>query len=386
METLDLAFVSDRTGPWYPGGYERHVWTLARELARHHRVRIYTSLPSARAVVDNVEFLRISPYWSYVRAGGTHSIPKSAAFAASLGARIPRLGRMDFVNVEGIPYAHLLPFRARQLFSGVRWGVTIWEAWWDYPSGPGWHDTAVRWGTRSLLGIAVLGRHSLLVGSEVTERALAQRHQIQPGRVHRVHPGIDLDPIRSAPLDPDGPEIVAVGRLEPYKRIDDLLRALRALRDRGRFARTIIAGDGPERRRLEALARDLELGDLVRFRGRVSEEEKYALLKSASVYVLASDREGFSIATLEAMASGCCPIVARPASPELFGVSELVADGVTGLAYPARQPVALADRIVELIEDPVRRGELAGRARAFAEEFTLTASARQYREAIGHAG
>ena len=88
METLRLAFVLDRCEPYYHGGYERHVWELARRLATRHEVTVFTSLPVMAEELDGVQFIRAAPHLPYVRKYGGHSPGQSMLFSLALFQRL----------------------------------------------------------------------------------------------------------------------------------------------------------------------------------------------------------------------------------------------------------------------------------------------------------
>lgn len=384
MERRALAFVVDRCAPFYPGGYEHHGWLLARELARQHRVTVFTSLAEPRVELEGVEFVRIAPPWSYTRRSGGHSVGGAATFALSAFTRLPALGRFDSVDVVGIPYLQVPGLRLRQRWGGWPIVVTVWEAWYEYTYLDGAFGPIARAGFRALLRATLRGRHPILVGAERTRTTLAQRYGVAPGRIHVVPPGVDVQ--AAAAVDrPEEPEsdIVYVGRLESYKRVGDLVQAAAQLNRDGRGPRVEIVGDGAERPALESAARRLRVGDRVRFRGYVPDVDRWRILRGSQLFVLPSEREGFSIATLEAMAAGLCPVVARPRHAEVDAVGDLVKDGITGASFPAGDVPALASVLGQLLAAPdtIRARSVA--AQRAAREFDLRHLARRYLAAVG---
>jgi len=156
--------------------------------------------------------------------------------------------------------------------------------------------------------------------------------------------------------------LVAVGRLEPQKGVDVLLRAMRPVVAEVPDVRLQIAGEGGQRAELERLAADLGLGDHVAFLGQ--QTDVIGLMARASLFVHAARWEGFGLVLLEAMAAGT-PTVAT----SVGGVPEVVADGETGVLVAPEDPVALASAIVALLRDPDRARAMgvAGRSRLEAE-------------------
>ena len=140
------------------------------------------------------------------------------------------------------------------------------------------------------------------------------------------------------------------------KRVDDAVRAL-AMVQSSREVLLVLVGDGPERPRVEALARELGMERRVRFLGPMPHFDD--LLARADLFLLPSETESFGLAALEALASGV-PVVASAVG----GIREVVKPGATGLLVPPADPVALADATRSLLEDEPRRLAMARAARA----------------------
>jgi glycosyltransferase involved in cell wall biosynthesis len=146
-----------------------------------------------------------------------------------------------------------------------------------------------------------------------------------------------------------------VGRLVPEKRVDRLIKAWSSRRlglDPSSQV-LLIVGDGPERARLERIARDVSAAG-VRFEGQRSDVTPY--LRAADVFALTSDTEGLPLALLEAMAGGLCPVVTK-----LAGYEGLVEDGVTGLLAELGDQRKLEECLVQAIRSKTLR-ERIGRA------------------------
>jgi glycosyltransferase involved in cell wall biosynthesis len=138
-----------------------------------------------------------------------------------------------------------------------------------------------------------------------------------------------------------------------------------------------VFGEGPDRIRLEMLARELGVAERVRFRGHVeTSDEVWRELGGARIAVQPSAREGFGLFPLEAMAAGL-PVVYCE-SPE-SAVAELVRDGREGICSPA-DPAALAEVLRRLLADDAERGRLRDAALARAAEFDWDEIARRMEE------
>jgi glycosyltransferase involved in cell wall biosynthesis len=209
--------------------------------------------------------------------------------------------------------------------------------------------------------------------SESTKQDLVRRG-LRADDIEVIPNGLDLE--RFTPGDApktDTPTLLFMGRLKRYKGVDLVLRAVRALTDRGVDARFRIAGRGDDLDRLRAMVRDLDLEDRVEFLGFVGEEVKLDLLRSSWVHVFTSPKEGWGIANLEAAACGT-PTVASDAP----GLRESVLDGRTGLLVPHGDVEALADALARLLVDEGLRARLGRAGVEFAGEFSWDVSASRW--------
>jgi glycosyltransferase involved in cell wall biosynthesis len=159
--------------------------------------------------------------------------------------------------------------------------------------------------------------------------------------------------------------LLTVGRLAPPKGFDDAIRALAELKRRGSAPRLILVGDGPQRARLEALARDGGVADLVQFRGALVHDQLLALYRSAWLLlapskVLASGRrDGIPNVIIEAMAMGLPCIGTRAA-----GLEEAIVPGETGALCDPGDPMSLADTIMGMLRDPSELDRMGSKARS----------------------
>lgn len=144
------------------------------------------------------------------------------------------------------------------------------------------------------------------------------------------------------------PVIGTVGRFEPQKALDDLLKAVKLVKERHPRIQLILVGDGPLKRDLEGLATDLGIRDNVVFAGWKKEVGSY--IASMDVFCLSSLWEALGIVLLEAMAAGK-PIVAT----RVGGVPEVVEEGEGGILVPPGRPEELASGIRLLLSSPERR-------------------------------
>jgi glycosyltransferase involved in cell wall biosynthesis len=167
---------------------------------------------------------------------------------------------------------------------------------------------------------------------------------------------------------------LTVGRLAEQKGHAYLLRAVPLVLQRFSNIIFLLAGDGPLRPDLEGEARQLGIGDAVRFLGTRSDVPY--LLRLADLFILPSVSEGMPVALLEAMMVGL-PVIAS----QVEGVDEIVQDGQNGLTVPLADPKALSQAILRLALDAEMRQRLGAQAKSSVESrFTLEAMCDRYLE------
>lgn len=195
-----------------------------------------------------------------------------------------------------------------------------------------------------------------------------------------IHYGLEaLAEPPSAPADE--PCVLCPGRLIREKGFDLAITAFASLEDRFPRARLVLAGDGPERPRLERQARDLGIAHRTHFAGWVPPARMPAVLSAASVVVVPSRWEdAFPVVALEA-AWMARPVVAAGVG----GLPESVADGETGLLVEPEDARGLADALATMLEDPDRAARMGRAARERARTtFGVERYADDYEQLYRH--
>lgn len=334
-----------------PAGLIAHDWSAAAMARTTYlgavrplkALTALTSLPRHEMRREGADFVR--------------DLALSAAAARQL-VETCRAQRIEHVHVHSCGRAALIAALARQM-GGPRYSLTLHGPLQDY--GPG---QRYKWRGAAFATI-------------ITEKLLAEvRAALAPDLPARlvVQPmGVDTDTLRrDAPYVPHvagGPlRIFSCGRLNIVKGHQDLMQAVRLLRDRGIDTRLNIAGEDDDggdgyRRTLEARIAELGLGDHVRLLGAIDAGAVKAHLLGAHVFALASWAEPLGVALMEAMAMEL-PTVGTAAG----GVAELITSGHDGLLVPPQDPAALAQALADLAADPARCVALgqAGRATVIA--------------------
>lgn len=173
--------------------------------------------------------------------------------------------------------------------------------------------------------------------------------------------------------------ILFVGRLEPMKGVDTLLKAFANL---PAPANLRIVGDGSERSRLEKLAHELKMTDRVTFAGRVSPLHVADEFAQASIFCGLSRSEALGNVFLEAQAAGCAVVATN-----VGGIPDIVKDGETGLLVSPDDVEAATNALRQLLEDEVLRTKLAEKGQKHAQTYDWSLISQRYKEiydTIGH--
>jgi teichuronic acid biosynthesis glycosyltransferase TuaC len=196
-----------------------------------------------------------------------------------------------------------------------------------------------------------------------------------------VYNGADPEVFSPGPETSKSPtSIVSIGNLIPTKGHDVLLRAFAAAGAAQPAMRLDIVGEGPEKARLQSLARQLQVADRIRWLGRVSRGEVARLLRECVLFVLPSSYEGLGCVYLEAMSSGKVAIGCRGQ-----GIEEVIRHGSNGWLVDPGNAEQLATGLSTLLGNPGLREAMGAQARhTILSGFTLQHQAerllRIYRE------
>ena len=339
--------VTDAIGPYHHGGKEQRYLELARRLAERAEVHVYTMnwWQGARVRSDgDVTYHAIAPLLP-LYSGPRRSIKQALVFA--LGCLRLLTARFDVLEADHMPYVQLLTLKLVAMIRHKRLIVT-WHEYWglDY-----WRSYLGRAGVVGWLceRVAALLPDAVIAASPQTAERL--RTVVRPRVPIVTAPnGVDLAAIASIEPAVDPVDIVVVGRLLPHKRIDLLLQAISILQAQGRQVTARVIGRGPDLHPLQELARALEVAHLVEFDCDVLDQALlFSLLKSARAAVFPSEREGFGIAVLEALACRI-PVVTTSAPDNL--ARHLVERAETGGVVCPPTAAALARAIASVLLEP----------------------------------
>lgn len=227
----------------------------------------------------------------------------------------------------------------------------------------------------------------LVAATPLEKNHMTWLYGASPEKIDVVPPGVDLE--RFKPLDqpearsyigmPSNDKMILfVGRIQPLKGIDTLIRALAIIKQKEpTLAKDLcvsIIGGGPtpdaeiEQRefdRLNTLQAELGIDDLVTFLGAKDQDTLVYYYSAAEMVVMPSHYESFGMVAIEAMACGT-PVIAS----DVGGLSFSIEDGFNGYLVPGRDPQALADKILLLLKYTALHNQLSEQAQGWAKRYS----------------
>ena len=357
------------------GGVEEMVRQLAHEFQRRgvSPVVITNRWPRSLPVSETIEGIPVhrlamrAPDWN-LRVRAVHHL--TFYFTRRRMLQILRDHRIDLLHVQCVGsngYYALVAKRALQLPLVVTaQGERTMDAASIYERSP-FLNEALRDLLREAGHITTCSQNTLDDLEQWSGASLGAKASV-------IYNGVRGDDFAAAGLTPSPhprPYILGIGRLVAQKGFDVLIRAFTAAGLRSHDL--LIAGEGPERASLEALARAAGCGDRIRFIGRAERKEAVVLFHHCAFFVLPSRHEPMGIVNLEAMVAGKAVIASRTG-----GVPEIVIDGETGALIPPDDAPALAHALRKFADDPALCAELGAAGRRRAESFTWPAIAESY--------
>lgn len=236
---------------------------------------------------------------------------------------------------------------------------------------------------RRLIMWAARRAAAVVAVSQALRRSLEQLG-VDGAKICVLRNGVDLDVFR--PLDRDaerarlgvgGRLLLSVGNLVELKGNEFAIGSLKSLPE----ATLFLIGDGPDRCRLESIARETGVAERVRFIGAVVQTDLPRYYSAADALVLASSREGWPNVLLEAMACGTPVVAAR-----IGGTPEVVTSPAAGVLFEPRTAEALGRSIRELLESPPRRDDTRRHAETFSWDETTRGQLALFRSIVGSSG
>ena len=333
------------------GGAEMHLLTLCRYLKRQNVEIVVACL---REHVKDSRSLRLDFEEEDIRVINLQADSRYDSLFLSRIARVLKEERPDIIHTH-LPRADVAGAFARVFHPGLVWVCSVHAIYSEDWSG--------RW---SLPLFNLLWRRAdimLCISHAVREWLVGRGVPQDKARV--IHYGIEPEKFSESRVNlreqwglNDNAVVGSIGRLEPRKGHDLLIQAMPELCMRVPSARLLIAGHDPcgYGVTLRRLIDRLGLGEKLRLVG--FQTDVVSFLNALDVFAFASSSEGFGQVVIEAMAAGK-PVITSKIAP----LTEIVADGETGLLVESGSPQSFASAIAQLLIDPMERHRMGARGR-----------------------
>lgn len=160
--------------------------------------------------------------------------------------------------------------------------------------------------------------------------------------------------------------IISVGRLSPEKGFDDLVRIFEKIYSNHKDWKLIIAGDGPEKDKIEEIISNSNCKNNIKLLGFVQKKELYELYNKSSIYIMTSHEEAFPLVIMEAQSFGIPCVTFSTA----YGATEMI-NNENGFVIEGRNAEKMISSVTKIIEKPEFRKKLSDNSRRNSEKYTI---------------
>ncbi len=350
------------------GGVEMRSWQIAKNLTSQFNIKIITSREpgtESKQVFQGMEIYRCGAERKYTQAGELFKRWQFMRQAISLGCQL----QPDLIDGQSI-IAYYPAFKvAKQLKKpAVMTCHDVWLGEW-----------CKLFKATGLVGELYERKYLswpwkvIIANSHTTKQKLLQA-KVNPSIVQVVPNGIDLEFVNKvSAVKERGISICCVSRLVSYKRVNDLIRAVKILKKEHQHIKCHIVGSGPEMPRLKKLIKELGLSGNIVMHGFIKKySDVIKIMKQSNVFCFPSAVEGFGIVLLEAMACGL-PIVASDIPP----LREVTKNGQGAIHYRVGNIEEMASKLHMIIRDQELVQKLTEQGSAIAREYSWKKIAEQ---------
>ena len=345
-----LAILYDCPYPFIKGGVQKRLFEISQYLLKHdwevewYALKFWEGPEKIRH--KGITFNAVGGQSKLYSSDGKRRIWEAIYYGVMV-ARHMELRRFNIILAGQWPLFHLIPARFFCLIGQSKLVVDWWEVW-------GRDQWLKYFGLKGLLGLLLEKIMSRITPNiiAITQKGRDQLYDlgVKKDGVTFIPNGIDFEKILNSISKPNKFDLTYMGRLKCHKNLDHLIQVVSLLKEKGDSMTLQIIGDGPERKALEALVKELNISENVVFHGEIeSDIEAYSWMKTARIFVHPSTKEGGgSITVLEANACGL-PVVAYRHENGI--ANELIDEGMNGYWVEEIDPKAMGKKIHQLLLD-----------------------------------
>lgn len=358
------------------GGMPQHLLTLSMELVQKgHEIHVVSL--SDGPILGEFEKAGINVSTAFFLGHKMRLDPLLVRKAVGFTRNLIQETRPDIVHTHG-PRAHIIAGKASRFSGSPPLVATAHGSFRQFVAGNtgefGWCRSRLKkfqyiWADRYAGRVA----NRLIAVCEATRRDLVDVIKVPAAKVCVIHNGIVDSQVRSEHklsvrtelgLHEANKLITYVGRIAFHKGVPDLIKAAEVIVRKVPEARILIVGEGPLVRNLKDDVDSRSLEDKVIFTGE--RKDAVQIIAASDLFVLPSLSEGLALTLLEAAMTATAMV-----ATDIGGNSEVVHPNQTGLLIPPKSPDALADAIIELLDDNERRMKMGKAARnLWQQQFT----------------
>lgn len=311
---MKIIFVSDAIYPYNKGGKEKRLYEISTRLAKYgHEVHIFTmKWWSGEKIIkkDNIVLHGICHLKNiYTKNERRRSLWQAFYFGVKLFFPLLK-ENFDVLDADQIPYFHLFSCKLVCLLKRKKLIITwheVWgkKKWYTYlGKAKGFFSNLIE-----ILSVRLPDR--IISVSNTTAEKLNKILNVEKEKITVIPNGINTDEINKASKANLKSDCIFAGRLVKHKNVDYLIKAIKIIKQKYKLdIGCVIIGDGPEKKSLENLSKELKLEKNIKFLGFLkTHAEVYSYFKASKVFVSPSTNEGFGITVLEANACGLPAIV-----------------------------------------------------------------------------
>lgn len=351
----------DRSHP-LAGGAETVSGEIMDRLARDgHTVTLLTSRPPGLSAEDTIRGIKI------IRAGSRYSVYVKAKdyYKQNL------LGQADLVvdEMNTLPFASGFYCKTQSFLFVHQLARSVWFYQMAFPF--------------SLIGYAAEPIYLRLIArkyprsltvSESTKKDMV-KHGFTASKIHTFSVGMALQPLKALSPKTDRRMILSLGAIRPMKQTLHAVQAFEIARDKNPDLHMVLAGDnhGKYAEKVLRYIKSSRHADHIDIRGRVSDEERLELMKSAAVILVTSIKEGWGLIVTEANSQGTPAIVYNS-----DGLRDSVKDGITGIISPQGDPTKMGAAIVDALHNNERYESLRTAAWEWSKQFSFENSYQSF--------
>lgn len=341
---MKVAIIYDCLFPWTIGGAERWCRNLAERFAEKGHTVTYLTLrqwdKGAEPDIPGVKIVAVGPRMALYKDGKRRIWPPLRFGIGVFWHLLRHPSRYARLHLASFPFFALLAAGILRPLGGYRISVEWHEVWsrqyWDrYLGWLGW----VGWSVQKLCAHIPQTAYSFSRLHLERLQALGVAGPSEQLTGEYAGGALEPRPARNPPV------VVYAGRMIPEKRVLLLIDALQLVRSRNAEVQAFLFGDGPDRQRAESRATQLGLSGKVHFPGFVSSKSLDEAMRTATILVQPSEREGYGMVVVESAARGV-PVVL--VEGEDNAATELIDEGKNGFVAPANAE-GLADTILAAI-------------------------------------